>query len=82
MSQVSGVGREVFSLGALAITIVATALFEECAIVFGASFSRRKQKRAKMRFEAGRIPLKGIFTYLSMQAEAGRIFFFYCVEAS
>ena len=32
MSQVSGVGREVFSLEALAITMAAAALFEEGTI--------------------------------------------------
>jgi len=46
--QVSGVGRKVSPLVTLAITTAATTLLDEGTIVFGASFSRRKQKWVKM----------------------------------
>jgi hypothetical protein len=46
--QVSGVKRDASPLVTLAIVTAATMLSEEGPIVFGASFSLRKQKRVKM----------------------------------
>jgi hypothetical protein len=77
-----GVGRKISPLVAVAIMVVATALFGDDTIVFVASFYWRKQEWVKMSLDAGRIRLKGIFASFLRGTKTGRIFSFYHVEAS